>query len=185
MAYSPDAVVICTGGEYRKLKLCNATIGFCFVTLEQSHTAPITPVAFCNASVVLKSSLDGTVRAHDLHRYHTFTTFKSPTPVQLLSLTVDPSGEIIVAGTTDPFQIYVWNLQTAKLLDVLAYWTRRTNVQSNFSKDWGHVGMRFMGWDHEALGLVQGKCSIRKCSACFPRGLCRVPTTAKKSAQEQ
>jgi periodic tryptophan protein 2 len=32
---------------------------------------------------------------------------------------VDPSGEIVAAGTTDPFHIYVWNLQTAKLLDVL------------------------------------------------------------------
>ena len=119
MAYSPDGVVICTGGEDGKLKLWNATSGFCYVTLEQSHTAPITAVAFCNASVVLSSSLDGTVRAHDLHRYRTFKTLTTPTPVQFLSLAVDPSGEIVAAGTTDPFHIYVWNLQTAKLLDVL------------------------------------------------------------------
>ena len=63
--------------------------------------------------------MDGTVRAHDLHRYRTFKTLTTPTPVQFLSLAVDPSGEIVAAGTTDPFHIYVWNLQTAKLLDVL------------------------------------------------------------------
>jgi periodic tryptophan protein 2 len=119
MAYSPDGVVICTGGEDGKLKLWNATSGFCYVTLEKSHTAPISAVTFCNSSVVLSSSLDGTVRAHDLHRYRTFKTLTTPTPVQFLSLAVDPSGEIVAAGTTDPFHIYVWNLQTAKLLDVL------------------------------------------------------------------
>lgn len=119
MAYSPDGVVICTGGEDGKLKLWNATSGFCYVTLEQSHTAPVTAVAFCNSSVVLSSSLDGTVRAHDLHRYRTFKTLTTPTPVQFLSLAVDPSGEVVTAGTADPFHIYVWNLQTGRLLDVL------------------------------------------------------------------
>lgn len=119
MAYSPDGVVICTGGEDGKLKLWNATSGFCYVTLEQSHTAPVTGVAFCNASVVLSSSLDGTVRAHDLHRYRTFKTLTTPTPVQFLCLAVDPSGEVVTAGTADPFHIYVWSLQTGKVLDVL------------------------------------------------------------------
>ena len=117
MAYSPDGVIICTGGEDGKLKLWNATSGFCYVTLEQSHTAPITGVAFSTSSVVLSSSLDGTVRAHDLHRYRTFKTLTTPTPVQFLCLAV--SGELVTAGTADPFHVYVWNLQTGKLLDVL------------------------------------------------------------------
>ena len=119
MAYSPDGVVICTGGEDGKIKLWNSTSGFCYVTMEKTHTAPVTAVAFANASVVLSASLDGTVCAHDLYRYRTFKTFTSPTPVQFLCLSVDPSGEIIVAGSADPFHIYVWNMQTAKLLDVL------------------------------------------------------------------
>jgi periodic tryptophan protein 2 len=119
MAYSPDGVVICTGGEDGKLKLWNASSGFCYVTLEQSHQAPVTAICFANSSVVLSASLDGTVRAHDLHRYRTFRTFTTPTPVQFLSLAVDPSGEIVTAGSMDPFHIYAWNLQTGKLLDVL------------------------------------------------------------------
>lgn len=120
MAYSPDGVVICTGGEDSKLKLWNSTSGFCYVTLDKSHTSAVTAVAFANNSVVLSASLDGTVRAHDLHRYRNFKTFTSPLPVQFLSLAIDPSGEIVCAGTADPFHIYTWGMQTATILDVLS-----------------------------------------------------------------
>uniref|UniRef100_A0A7S4AGE9 Small-subunit processome Utp12 domain-containing protein n=2 Tax=Pseudo-nitzschia australis TaxID=44445 RepID=A0A7S4AGE9_9STRA len=118
MAYSPDGVVICTGGEDGKIKLWNASSGFCYVTLEESHNAPVSAVVFANSSVVLSAGLDGTVRAHDLHRYKTFRTFTTPTPVQFLSLAVDPAGEIVAAGSMDPFHVYAWSLQTGKLLDV-------------------------------------------------------------------
>jgi len=118
MAYSPDGVVVCTGGEDGKIKLWNASSGFCYVTLEEGHQAPVSAVVFAKSSVVLSAGLDGTVRAHDLHRYRTFRTFTTPTPVQFLSLAVDPSGEIVTAGSMDPFHIYAWNLQTGKLLDV-------------------------------------------------------------------
>lgn len=118
MAYSPDGIVICTGGEDGKLKLWNANSGFCYVTMEKSHTAPITGVAFANASVVISSSLDGTVRAHDLYRYRSFRTFTTPTPVQFISVAVDPSGEIVTAGSLDPHHVYAWNMQTGKLLDI-------------------------------------------------------------------
>eukprot|EP00537_Pseudo-nitzschia_pungens_P009928 CAMPEP_0172384884 /NCGR_PEP_ID=MMETSP1061-20121228/2579_1 /TAXON_ID=37318 /ORGANISM="Pseudo-nitzschia pungens, Strain cf. pungens" /LENGTH=931 /DNA_ID=CAMNT_0013113665 /DNA_START=146 /DNA_END=2941 /DNA_ORIENTATION=+ len=118
MAYSPDGVVVCTGGEDGKIKLWNASSGFCYVTLEEGHAAPVSAVVFANSSVVLSAGLDGTVKAHDLHRYRTFRTFTTPTPVQFLSLAVDPSGEIVTAGSMDPFHIYAWNLQTGKLLDV-------------------------------------------------------------------
>jgi periodic tryptophan protein 2 len=118
MAYSPDGIVICTGGEDGKLKLWNATSGFCYVTMDKSHTAPITAVTFSNPSVVISASLDGTVRAHDLHRYRSFRMLTTPTPVQFLSVAVDPAGEIVTAGSADPFHVYAWNLQTGKLLDV-------------------------------------------------------------------
>mmetsp|Transcript_21 Transcript_21/g.61 ORF Transcript_21/g.61 Transcript_21/m.61 type:complete len:912 (-) Transcript_21:21-2756(-) len=118
MAYSPDNIAICTGGEDGKVKLWNSTSGFCYVTMEQSHQAPVTAVSFASASVVMSASLDGTVRAHDLHRYRTFKTYTTPKPTQLLSLSVDPSGEIVAAGSMDPFHVYAWNMQTGKLLDV-------------------------------------------------------------------
>jgi len=129
-AYSPDGIVIASGGEDGKIKLWNSSSGFCYATLgsgaastsniggEGSHQAPITGIVFAKPSVVLSASLDGTIKAHDLHRYRTFRTLTTPTPVQFLSLAVDPSGEIVCGGTMDPFHIYAWNLQTGKLLDV-------------------------------------------------------------------
>jgi periodic tryptophan protein 2 len=36
-----------------------------------------------------------------------------------MSLAIDPSGEVVCAGAMDPFEIYVWNLQTGRLLDIL------------------------------------------------------------------
>jgi len=118
MAYSQDGVVVCTGGEDGKIKLWNASSGFCYVTLKEGHMAPVSAVVFAKPSVVLSAGLDGTVKAHDLHRYKTFRTLTTPKPVQFLSLAVDPSGEIVTAGSMDPFHIYSWNLQTGRLLDV-------------------------------------------------------------------
>lgn len=120
MAYSPDGVCIATGGEDGKIKLWNSTSGFSFVTLPSHHTAPVTSVCFAKSTVLLSAGLDGVIKAHDLMRYRHFRTFTSPTPVQFVSLDVDNSGEIVVAGSNDPFQIFVWNLQTGKILDILS-----------------------------------------------------------------
>lgn len=142
MAYSQDGVIICTGGEDGKIKMWNATSGLCYVTLEKTHTAPVTAVAFANASVALSASLDGTVRAHDLHRYRTFKILTTPKPTQFISLAVDPAGEIVTAGTTDPFHIYAWNLQSGKLLDVF---TGHTGPVCNL--DWNKGTLASASWD--------------------------------------
>jgi len=67
--------------------------------------------------------LDGTVRAYDLLRYKNFRTMTSDpqaaTAAQFVSLAVDPSGEVVVAGAMEPFAVHVWALQTGKLLDLL------------------------------------------------------------------
>ncbi|XP_029644445.1 periodic tryptophan protein 2 homolog isoform X2 [Octopus sinensis] len=120
LQYSPDGQFIATGGDDAKVKVWNVMSGSCFVTFSE-HTAGITGVTFNQqGQVVLSSSLDGTVRAFDLNRYRNFRTFTSPQAAQFSCLTVDPSGEIVCAGTVDSFEIYVWSMKTGRLLDVLS-----------------------------------------------------------------
>jgi periodic tryptophan protein 2 len=118
--FSGDGSMIVTGSTDAKVKLWTVANGFCFVTFPE-HSAPITAVKFLpSGHAVLSASLDGTVRAFDLVRYRNFRTLTAPKSVQFSSLAVDPSGDVIVAGSKDTFEIYVWSLKTGKLLDVLA-----------------------------------------------------------------
>lgn len=118
--FSQDGSMIVTGSTDAKVKLWTVANGFCFVTFSD-HAAPVTATSFVpSGHAVVSASLDGTVRAFDLIRYRNFRTLTSPKPVQFTSVGVDPSGDIIVAGSKDTFEIFVWSLKTGKLLDILA-----------------------------------------------------------------
>ncbi|MBN3290963.1 PWP2 protein, partial [Polypterus senegalus] len=121
LAYSPDGQYIATGGDDGKVKVWNTNSGFCFVTFTE-HTSSVSAVTFnYTGFVILSASLDGTVRAFDLHRqYRNFRTFTSPQPTQFSCLAIDGSGEIVSAGSQDYFEIYIWSMQTGRLLEVLA-----------------------------------------------------------------
>uniref|UniRef100_UPI00398EB067 PWP2 small subunit processome component n=1 Tax=Pristiophorus japonicus TaxID=55135 RepID=UPI00398EB067 len=120
LSYSPDAQYIVTGGDDGKVKVWNTSSGFCIVTFIE-HTSSVTAVTFNSTGfVVVSASLDGTVRAFDLHRYRNFRTFTSPRPTQFFCLALDSSGEIVCAGSQDSFEVFVWSMQTGRLLDVLA-----------------------------------------------------------------
>ena len=69
--------------------------------------------------VVLSSSLDGSVRAFDLARYRNFRTLTSPRPAQFGCLAADAAGELVAAGGTDTFEIYLWSLKSGRLLEVI------------------------------------------------------------------
>ncbi|XP_036401269.1 PWP2 small subunit processome component [Megalops cyprinoides] len=120
LSYSPDGQYVATGGDDGKVKVWNTNSGLCFVTFSE-HTSCITGVAFTSSGfVIVSASLDGTVRAFDLHRYRNFRTFTSPRPAQFSCLAVDCSGELVSAGARDSFEIFLWSMQTGRLLEVLA-----------------------------------------------------------------
>ena len=120
LAYSPGGAVIATAGADNKVKLWSPTSGFCFVTFTE-HTAPVTDLAFVpHGRALVSASLDGTVRAFDMMRYRNFQTFVTPEPAQFGCVAVEPSGEIVCAGSRDTLAVYVWNVQTAQLLETLA-----------------------------------------------------------------
>ncbi|KAI9216282.1 WD40 repeat-like protein [Blastocladiella britannica] len=108
---------LASGGDDAKVKLWNDA-GLCFVTLD-AHTAPIVGLQFAkNGRVLFSASLDGTVRAWDMARYRNFKTYTTPSPAQFGCVAIDETGDLVCAGSVDSFEVYVWAVQTGKLLDV-------------------------------------------------------------------
>jgi len=117
--YSPDGSRLVTGSDDGRIKIWDVASGFCLMTFNE-HSAPVTQVQFARKGQVLfSSSLDGTIRAFDLIRFRNFRTFTATSRIQFNCLAVDPSEEVIVGGSQDSFEIYVWSVQTGNLLDSL------------------------------------------------------------------
>ncbi|KAG7166996.1 Periodic tryptophan protein 2-like [Homarus americanus] len=144
--YSPNGENLATGGEDGKVKMWSTYSSFCFVTFSE-HTATITGLTFTQSGrAIISSSLDGTVRAFDLIRYRNFKTLTSPHPTQFSCVTVDSSGELVAAGGQDSHDIFLWSLQTGKLLEVLSGHVGPV-VSVQFSKEPGSTMMASTGWD--------------------------------------
>lgn len=120
LQYSPDGTKVITGADDGKIKVWDTSSGFCIVTFSQ-HQAAITALAFSKkGNVFFSASLDGSVRAWDLLRYRNFRTLTAPSRLQFTSLAIDPSGELVCAGSLNDFDIHIWNLQTSQLVDELS-----------------------------------------------------------------
>ncbi|KAL3422868.1 hypothetical protein PVAG01_04615 [Phlyctema vagabunda] len=120
LVYSPDGQRIITTADDGKIKVWDVNTGFCIVTFTE-HTSGVTACEFSKrGNVLFTSSLDGSIRAWDLIRYRNFRTFTAPTRLSFSSLAVDPSGEVVCAGSLDSFDIHIWSVQTGQLLDRLA-----------------------------------------------------------------
>ena len=120
LIYSPDGQRIITTADDGKIKVWDTQSGFCIVTFTE-HSSGVTACEFAKrGNILFTSSLDGSVRAWDLKRYRNFRTFTAPTRLSFSSVTVDPSGEIVCAGSLDSFDIHIWSVQTGQLLDQLS-----------------------------------------------------------------
>ena len=120
LIYSPDGQHIITAADDGKIKVWDTQSGFCVVTFTE-HSSGVTACELAKrGNVLFTSSLDGSVRAWDLMRYRNFRTFTAPTRLSFSCVAVDPSGEIVCAGSLDSFDIHVWSVQTGQLLDQLS-----------------------------------------------------------------
>ncbi|KAK0651820.1 WD40-repeat-containing domain protein [Cercophora newfieldiana] len=119
LEYAPDGQRIVTTADDGKIKVWDVESGFCIVTFTE-HTSGVTACEFAKkGSVLFTASLDGSVRAWDLIRYRNFRTFTAPERLSFSCLAVDPSGEVVAAGSVDSFDIHIWSVQTGQLLDRL------------------------------------------------------------------
>jgi periodic tryptophan protein 2 len=120
LVYSPDGQKIVTTADDGKIKVWDVNSGFCVVTFTE-HISGVTACEFAKrGNVLFTASLDGSIRAWDLIRYRNFRTFTAPTRLSFNSLAVDPSGEVVCAGSLDSFDIHIWSVQTGQLLDRLS-----------------------------------------------------------------
>ncbi|KAF2269326.1 WD40 repeat-like protein [Lojkania enalia] len=120
IAYSPEGQRIITAADDGKIKVWDVNSGFCVVTFTE-HISGVTACEFAKrGNVLFTASLDGSIRAWDLIRYRNFRTFTAPSRLSFSSLAVDPSGEVVCAGSIDSFDIHIWSVQTGQLLDRLS-----------------------------------------------------------------
>lgn len=120
LVYSPDGQRIVTAADDGKIKVWDIESGFCIVTFTE-HTSGITACEFAKkGNVLFTASLDGSIRAWDLIRYRNFRTFTAPERLSFSCMAVDPSGEVVAAGSIDSFDIHIWSVQTGQLLDRLS-----------------------------------------------------------------
>ncbi|ESL09496.1 periodic tryptophan protein 2 [Trypanosoma rangeli SC58] len=118
-AITADSSSIISGGDDGKVKVWKASSGQCYVTFTE-HTAPVTGIATCAATnAFFTCSRDGTARGYDLVRYRHFRVYTAPEQTQLSCIAVDPSGEVLAVGSGQIDRIFLFAVQTGKLIDQL------------------------------------------------------------------
>ncbi|PGH11927.1 hypothetical protein AJ79_04619 [Helicocarpus griseus UAMH5409] len=145
LVYSPDGQKIITAADDGKIKVWDVNSGFCIVTFTE-HTSGVTACQFSKrGNVLFTASLDGSIRAWDLIRYRNFRTFTAPSRLSFSCLAVDPSGEVVCAGSLDSFDVHLWSVQTGQLLDQLSGHEGPVSSLS-FAADGSHLVSS--SWDH-------------------------------------
>ncbi|RYO78118.1 hypothetical protein DL766_009863 [Monosporascus sp. MC13-8B] len=157
LVYSPDGQRIVTAADDGKIKVWDIDSGFCIVTFTE-HTSGVTACEFAKkGNVLFTSSLDGSIRAWDLIRYRNFRTFTAPTRLSFSCMAVDPSGEVVAAGSLDSFDIHICRTQTSEPLqlqsDVLDIAVRPDSAQLAISTLDGQITFWSVSEGEQISGL--------------------------------
>ncbi|KAL0488118.1 periodic tryptophan protein PWP2 [Acrasis kona] len=150
VAYNETGTLLATSDLEGDIKLHDTMSSNTITTIH--HGKPITGIVFSRPpgsrdSALFASSKDGTVRAYDLIRNKNFRTYVCPdATVPLDGVAVDPSGELVCAY--GEHKIYLWNVQTRQLLDVLiAHTAPVTQIQFSNVQSTGRAVMASSSWD--------------------------------------
>lgn len=121
IALSTDSSVLASGGQDGRIKIWDTSSSACLCTFS-NHSSKVTDIKFPIAKInmFVSCSIDGTVRAYDLVKQVNFRTMTTPEPTLLNCIGIDHTGEIVCAGASDPYSIYVWNLKTGDIVDILS-----------------------------------------------------------------
>ena len=116
-AMSRDSSTIISGGEDGKVKVWKRSNGQCFANFSE-HSGGVTGIAISpSTNAFFTSSKDGTCRAYDLVRYRSFRVFTPTEVTQLSCISVDPSGELLAAGSARSNVVTLWSVRTGKIVD--------------------------------------------------------------------
>jgi len=117
--YSPNGIVVATGGDDGKLKIWDSQSGSCLMTFAE-HFSPITSVVFGESGrTVVTSSLDGTCKAFDVVKGRCFRTFMPPEKCELSSVALDRQSEFVASCSRTDFKIFIWSMQSGKIVEEL------------------------------------------------------------------
>ncbi|CAD8144037.1 unnamed protein product [Paramecium octaurelia] len=119
---SQDLTTIAVGTLGGIIRLYDQTSNFCIAKFNDQHSSKVTGIKYCPSKqgVLLSCSLDGTVRAYDTIRLKCFRVMQPEILNQLQCLDVEPSGDLICVGGFDPYEVYVFSLQTGQLVEVIS-----------------------------------------------------------------
>eukprot|EP00759_Apiculatamorpha_spiralis_P003301 PhF_6_TR11568/c0_g1_i1/m.18657/K14558/PWP2, UTP1; periodic tryptophan protein 2 len=116
VCYSSDGQYVVSGGDDAKVKVWRVSTGQCVATFKD-HQGSISACIPNYANAIYTASADGTIRAFDLQRLKSFRTMTPPRPSQFTALALDPSGDLLAAGSMDGGSIYLFATQTGKYID--------------------------------------------------------------------
>lgn len=100
--YKNGGKFIATGTNDGEVKLWEKKSGFSVASFFE-HSASVKDIKFSNPNTLFSCGLDGNVHAYDAVKYKKFRTYRADVNCQFHCLAVEEAGEIIMAGSFDPY----------------------------------------------------------------------------------